>query len=163
MPRHQQQQRLAAAALVSGSWATTLRHQQQQRPLLSVRWAPRPRHQLPITGDGNTRQGGKSRGRGKGGGLRARRQPPIVRYVHIKSPHHPTHLTKHTRTSIDVRVAFVRLPGAGGGHTTRGYIWYRGFRMTPRHLRCGVHPYPPRVRCARVRVRCTISRPSVYP
>jgi hypothetical protein len=45
----------------------------------------------------------------------------------------------------------------------RGYQRYRGFRGTPRFLRVGVYPYPPRVRCTRVRVRCGKTRPAGYP
>lgn len=75
----------------------------------------------------------------------------MIRYVLVKSPHHPTHLMNYRCMSIDVRAAFMRLPGAGGGiHTPgRGYLWYCGFQMTPRHLRYGVDLYPPWVRCAR--------------
>jgi hypothetical protein len=45
----------------------------------------------------------------------------------------------------------------------RGYQRYRGFRGTPRFLRVGVYPYPWRVRCTRVRVRCGKTRPAGYP
>ena len=92
--------------------------------------------------------------------------PPLqgTSHVHAEaSPHtsispHGVHIT-----SIDVYAASVRLLETVGEPYTRGYLWYRRFRSTLRLWRFGMHPYPLRVRCAWVRVRCDKSRPEGYP
>src|ERR1700759_1314375 len=46
---------------------------------------------------------------------------------------------------------------------TRGYSGYRGFRANTACLQVGVYPYPLRVRCTRVGVGCSKSRPRGSP
>src|ERR1700759_1807493 len=121
----------AAATLLSGLWATWPHHQQQQwleEPLLSSLGSGDKATSSTAAAATRAAALGIERGkRAEEGGVHVRWQPPMMRYVHLKSPHHPTYLTNYTRTSIDVRAAFMRLPGAGGDIHTRGYHRYHRF------------------------------------